>query len=452
MSAKTRARETYVCESCGATALQWMGQCPSCEAWDTLARRQAPLAGAPAGDAVSPLRLSEIDDAEAPRVPTGIAELDRVLGGGLVPGSLVLLGGEPGIGKSTLALQVLGSLAGELDVLLVTGEESPRQVRGRARRIGPACDAIAVLAETRLEAVISAILGQRPTVCVIDSVQTLMSDAVEAGPGSVPQVRQATAELMRLAKSEGVAIILIGQVTKDGALAGPRTLEHLVDCVLTFESAAGGDYRLLRAVKNRFGSVNETGTFEMCAEGLVEVDDPSGIFLSDGAARMGSCVYCAVEGTRVVPLEIEALVTPTSIVPPRRAAVGIDKGRLAQVIAVLTRHAGLSLGDHDIFVSVAGGAKATDPASDLAIALAIASAHRGAPLAARTAAFGELGLTGAVRPVSHVARRLAAAETHGMDAAVVPVPVPEGASALPERVEPVVGIRDALAAGFAAAR
>lgn len=451
MSAKTRARETFVCDGCGATALQWMGQCPSCEAWDTLVRRQAPAAGVAVG-AATPRRLSDIEDGEAPRLPTGVGELDRVLGGGIVPGSLVLLGGEPGIGKSTLALQVLAELSSRCDVLLVTGEESPRQVRGRGRRLGPSCDAVSVLAEIRLEAVVAAIHEHRPAVCVIDSVQTLMSDAVEAGPGSVPQVRQATAELMRLAKSEGVAIILIGQVTKDGALAGPRTLEHLVDCVLTFETAAGGDFRLLRAAKNRFGSVNETGTFEMRAEGLVEVEDPAGIFLTGGAARVGSCVYCAVEGSRIVPLEIEALVAPTAIVPPRRAAVGIDKGRLAQVIAVLTRHGGLSLGDQDIFVSVAGGARATDPASDLAIALAIAGAHRGVPLAARTAACGELGLTGAVRPVSHVARRLAAATTHGMEAAVVPDPVPEGASALPGRVEPVAGIRDALAAAFAAAR
>lgn len=434
-------------------ALQWMGRCPACDEWDTLVKRQGAAAAVPIAGASTPVRLADVDDAEAPRLATGVSELDRVLGGGIVPGSLVLLGGEPGIGKSTLALQVLAELAGDVSVLLVTGEESPQQVRGRARRLGPGCDNVSVLAETRLEAVTAAILEHRPTVCVIDSVQTLMSDAVEAGPGSVPQVRQATADLMRLAKAEGVAIILIGQVTKDGALAGPRTLEHLVDCVLTFETAAGGDYRLLRAVKNRFGSVNETGTFEMCAEGLVEVDDPAGIFLTDGSARVGSCVFCSVEGSRIVPLEIEALVTPTGVVPPRRAAVGIDKARLAQVIAVLTRHGGLSLGDQDIFVSVAGGARATDPACDLAIALAIAGAHRGAPLAARTAAFGELGLTGAVRPVSHVARRLTAAAAHGMDAALVPHPVPEGApSARPDRVEPVAGVRDALAAGFAAAR
>ena len=452
MSARTRARETFVCDDCGATALQWLGQCPSCGAWDTLTRRRTPAAGAPPADARGPQRLSEIEDAEAPRISTGVGELDRVLGGGLVPGSLVLLGGEPGIGKSTLALQVLASLAGTAGVLLITGEESPLQVRGRARRIGSGWDAISVLAETRLEAVTAAIVAERPAVCVIDSIQTLASEAVEAGPGSVPQVRMATAEMMRLAKAEGVAIVLIGQVTKDGALAGPRTLEHLVDCVLTFESAAGGDYRLLRAAKNRFGSVNETGTFEMRPEGLVEVEDPAGIFLTDGAPRIGSCVWCAVEGSRVVPLEIEALVAPTGVVPPRRAAVGIDKGRLAQVIAVLTRHAGLSLGDQDVFVSVAGGGRATDPSADLAIALAIAGAHRGAPLAARTAAFGEIGLTGAIRPVSHVARRLTAAATHGMDAALVPDPVPEGASALPERVEPVAGIRDALAAAFAAAR
>ena len=373
-------------------------------------------------------RLADLTDETPDRMSTGISELDRVLGGGLVPGSLVLLGGEPGIGKSTLVLQALANIAVNGRAMLVTGEESPIQVRGRAERIEGDCGPVQVLAETRLEAVLAAVEAHRPTVCAIDSVQTLHSDALDGVPGAPNQVRQATAELMRLAKEQGVTIILVGQVTKDGGLAGPRTLEHLVDCVLSFEGDDLRAHRVLRATKNRFGSTNETGLFEMRPAGLVCVDDPTRLYLAEAGDRVGSCVFPAIEGSRAVLVEVQALVGPTEIVPPRRVAIGVDRTRLAQVIAVLSRHAGVRLGDADVFVSVAGGARAMDPAADLAMALAVTSAHRGMPLASGTVAFGELGLTGAVRPAGHGVRRLAAAAAHGMRAAVTPPAEPGGES------------------------
>jgi DNA repair protein RadA/Sms len=374
-----------------------------------------------------------------------------VLGGGLVPGSLVLLGGEPGIGKSTLVLQALAHLAIAGRALLVTGEESPVQVRGRAERLSCDCGPIEVLAETRLEAVIAAVEAHRPDVVAIDSVQTLHSDLMEGVPGAPNQVRQATVELMRVAKERGVTVMLVGQVTKDGGLAGPRTLEHLVDCVLSFEGDDLRAHRVLRATKNRFGSTNETGLFEMRPEGLVSVDDPTRLYLAEAGERVGSCVFPAIEGSRALLVEVQALVGPTEIVPPRRVAIGVDRTRLAQTIAVLSRHAGVRLGDADVFVSVAGGARALDPAADLAMALAITSAHRGVPLVAGTAAFGELGLTGAVRPVGHGARRLAAAAAHGMEAVVMPPSDRDrepGAPA-PRVRHAVAGVQEALASAFA---
>lgn len=409
--------------------------------------------GAPAarlaavGPAPAIARLGDLDDRAAPRRPTGIAELDRVLGGGLVAGSLVLIGGEPGIGKSTLVLQALASIRrSSARVLLVTGEESLQQVRARAERLEADCAPIEVLAETRLEAVVAALEAHAPDVCAIDSVQTLRADALDGVPGAPAQVRLATAELMRVAKERGVTILLVGQVTKDGGLAGPRTLEHLVDCVLSFEGDDLRAHRVLRATKNRFGSTNETALFEMGATGLTAVEDPTDVYLAEAGERVGSCVFPAIEGSRALLVEVQALVGPTEIVPPRRVAIGVDRTRLAQVIAVLGRHAGLALGDQDVFVSVAGGARAMDPAADLAVALAVASAHRGRPLAARTVAFGELGLTGAVRPAGHAGRRLAAAAAHGMEVAVMP-PAEGGAeprAARPPRLREVTGVREAL--------
>ena len=450
--APSRARAVYMCGACGQQAPRWLGRCPSCGEWGTVAE-EAPPSGrrAALGPAPEAPRLADLVDAVPERLATAIGELDRVHGGGMVPGSLVLLGGEPGIGKSTLVLQALASLEAPERAMLVTGEESPVQVRGRADRLRVDCGAIRVLAETRLEAILSAIEALEPQVCAVDSVQTIHSDAVEGAPGAPNQVRQVTVELMRVAKERGVTILLVGQVTKDGGLAGPRTLEHLVDCVLSFEGDDLRAHRVLRATKNRFGSTNETGVFEMGATGLESVDDPTRLYLAEAGERVGSCIFPAIEGSRSLLVEVQALVGHTEVVPPRRVAVGVDRTRLAQIIAVLSRHGGLRLGDADVFVSVAGGARAIDPAADLAIALAVASAYRGVPVASGTAAFGELGLTGAVRPAGHAVRRLAAAAGHGIEAAIMP-PGRTGAhpgSPAPPVLRAVPGVQEALDAAFA---
>ena len=449
--APSRARAVYMCGACGQQAPRWLGRCPSCGEWGTVAEEAPAARRGPLGPAPEVPRLAELRDAAPDRLATGISELDRVLGGGLVPGSLVLIGGEPGIGKSTLVLQALASLAAPERAMLVTGEESPVQVRGRAERLSVDCGPIRVLAETRLEAALDAIEALAPEVCAVDSVQTLHSEAVEGAPGAPSQVRQVTVELMRVAKERGVTIVLVGQVTKDGGLAGPRTLEHLVDCVLSFEGDDLRAHRVLRATKNRFGSTNETGVFEMGPRGLEPVEDPTRLYLAEAGERVGSCVFPAIEGSRALLVEVQALVGHTDVVPPRRVAVGVDRTRLAQIIAVLSRHGGLRLGDADVFVSVAGGARAIDPAADLAIALAVASAHRGVPVAAGTAAFGELGLTGAVRPAGHAVRRLAAAAGHGIEAAIMPPGRTGGdpASPAPPVIRAVPGVQEALDAAFA---
>ena len=419
--ARARPQSVHVCQECGSTHPRWVGRCSSCGAWGSVVEgvRDAGLTrtGAPA---VRPVRLGDLSLAPAVRIRTGVDELDRVLGGGLVPGSLVLIAGEPGIGKSTLVLQALAGIAADRSVLLVTGEESLAQVHARGERIAADTDHVALLAESRLEYVVEAITEHAPAVCVVDSIQTLVSDAAEGTIGSVSQIRQATGALMRVAKERDVVVVLVGHVTKDGGLAGPRMLEHMVDCVITFEGEEMRAHRVLRATKNRYGSINETGVLEMHADGLVSVDDPTGLFLAEVGERVGSCVFPVVQGSRAVLVEIQALVGQTEIVPPRRVAVGVDRTRLAQVIAVLSRHAGFRLGDQDVFVTVAGGARAVDPAADLAMALAIASAHRGTPLAAGSAAFGEIGLTGGIRPTGHWGRRLGAIGAHGLTLAVVP--------------------------------
>jgi DNA repair protein RadA/Sms len=448
--AQARPRIVYSCGACGAQAPRWVGRCATCGEWGTVAEEAAPVAAprrGPLGPVPVVTRLADLVDDVPARRSTGIGELDRVLGGGLVPGSLVLLGGEPGIGKSTLVLQALASIAASGRAMLVTGEESAVQVRGRAERLDADCGPVQVLAETRLEGVLAAIEAHRPDVCAIDSVQTLHSDAVEGAPGAPNQVRAVTADLMRAAKESGVTVLLVGQVTKDGGLAGPRTLEHLVDCVLSFEGDDMRAHRVLRATKNRFGSTNETGIFEMRASGLESVEDPTRLYLAEAGERVGSCVFPAVEGTRALLVEVQALVGPTEIVPPRRVAIGVDRTRLAQVIAVLSRHAGVRLGDADVFVSVAGGAQALD----LAIALAITSAHRGIPVVPGAAAFGELGLTGAVRPSGHGVRRLAAMAAHGLEVAVAPPREIGGetGSPSPEHVHAVAGVREALEVAFA---
>jgi DNA repair protein RadA/Sms len=373
-----------------------------------LAEALPPRAGRVARNAQprTPLRLVDVVADEAERLSTGVPELDRVLGGGLVPASLVLVGGEPGVGKSTLLLAALGAISRERRALLITGEESVAQVKLRAARLG-GCDEVEILAETELEAVCETLDRERPDVCVIDSVQTLWSAEIGSAPGSVSQVREAAARLLRVAKEAGVATFLVGHVTKDGSVAGPRVLEHLVDCVLQFEGDRYHAHRILRAVKNRFGSTNELGVFEMTGAGLVGVPDPSEIFGKTHPGEIGAAVTCTLEGTRPLLLEIQALVAPTDLAMPRRVGTGVDPKRLAMIVAVLGRHAGLTLGAADVFVNVAGGVRIDEPGADLGIALAIASAAKGVPVRNKVAVFGEIGLTGRLRVAAQADRRVA---------------------------------------------
>ncbi len=379
-------------------------------------------AGGP-GRALKPVTLADVEAPKVARLQTGIGELDRVLGGGLVPGSLVLIGGSPGIGKSTLTSGALGNLqAAGRRTLYVSGEESAAQVKLRAERLGPSALSVPIVAETDLDAVLATLEAERPDVCVIDSVQVLYDSALTGAPGSVGQVREVAGRIMRVAKQRGIATLLVGHVTKEGSLAGPRVLEHLVDCVLSFEGERERTYRTLRALKNRFGSTNEVGVFEMADQGLVEVEDASQRFVSEATRAPGSVVLCAMEGSRPLLVEVQALVAPSELVPPRRVANGVDRNRLALVLAVLARHAGIGFGTSDVFVSVAGGVRVDEPGADLAIALALASAAKGIEPASDQplAAFGELGLTGELRHVAHADRRLAEAAKFGLSAVVRP--------------------------------
>jgi DNA repair protein RadA/Sms len=378
-----------------------------------------PRGGKAARTARAPLRLVDVVAEEAERIPTGVPELDRVLGGGLVPASLVLVGGEPGVGKSTLLLNALGAISQTRRALLVTGEESVAQVKLRAARLG-GCDAVEILAETELDAVCATLEAERPGVCVIDSVQTLWSQEVGSAPGSVSQVREAASRLLRVAKESGIAIFLIGHVTKDGAVAGPRVLEHLVDCVLQFEGDRYNAHRILRAVKNRFGRANELGVFEMTGAGLVGVPDPSEVFGRTHGGEVGAAVTCTLEGTRPLLLEIQALVAPTDLAMPRRVGTGVDPKRLAMIVAVLSRHAGLPLGGADVFVNVAGGVRIDEPGADLGIALAIASAAKGVPVREGLAAFAEIGLTGRLRPATQTDRRVEECRKFGCETVLGP--------------------------------
>jgi DNA repair protein RadA/Sms len=451
----------HVCQSCGHEALTWTGRCPGCGEWNTLVETAAPAAGRRgaggggargrqgegAAGAARAIPLREVKPPETARLRTGIAELDRVLGGGLVPGSLVLLGGAPGIGKSTLTAMALGNLcAAGRDVLYVTGEESAAQVRLRAERLGERALDVPALAETSLAAVLGALEAGRPEVCVVDSIQTMHGEEAGGAPGSVGQVRECAAALMEAGKRRGTAIVLVGHVTKEGAVAGPRVLEHLVDCVLLFEGERERSYRTVRALKNRFGATSEVGVFEMRSGGLTEVADPSARFVGEASAAPGSCVLCAMEGTRPLLVEVQALVAPTEIVPPRRVATGIDRNRLAMVIAVLARHGGPQLGGADVFVNVAGGVRVDEPGADLAVAIAFDSAHRAgepAPAGRPLACFGEIGLTGELRHVGHPERRIVEALKFGLG----PVLGPES----PEAIEGLAG-HGTLRAALRAAR
>jgi DNA repair protein RadA/Sms len=393
----------HACTECGTVSGRWFGRCPGCGAFGTLVEERI---GAPHAATARPLlRLVDVEADEAERIPTGVDELDRVLGGGLVPASLVLVGGEPGVGKSTLLLSALTAVSATRRALLITGEESVAQVKLRADRLGGGGN-VSILAETELDTVCATLERERPAVCVIDSVQTLYAAELGSAPGSVAQVREAAARLLRVAKSAGVATFLVGHVTKDGTVAGPRVLEHLVDCVLQFEGDRYHAHRVLRSVKNRFGSTNELGVFEMTGAGLVGVPDPSALFGRSEPGEVGAAVACTLEGTRPILLEIQALVTPTDLAMPRRVATGVDPKRLAMIVAVLARHGGLPLGGADVFVNVAGGVRIDEPGADLGIALAIASAARSVPVRDGLAAFGEVGLTGRLRPATQGQRRI----------------------------------------------
>jgi DNA repair protein RadA/Sms len=442
-------------------ALAWTGRCPGCGEWNTLIETLRPQAGASGrrsgqrrrdaprtGGAGRPVPLREVEAPAIPRLLTEVVELDRVLGGGLVPGSLVLLGGSPGIGKSTLTGMALANLcAAGRRVLYVSGEESAAQVRLRAERLGEDALGVPVLAETSVESVLATLEAERPDACVVDSIQTLHVEGMTGAPGSVGQVREAAGAIMEVAKRLGTAVALVGHVTKDGTVAGPRALEHLVDCVLMFEGERERSFRTLRALKNRFGATSEVGVFEMRSGGLVEVADPSARFVGEASEAAGSCVLCAMEGTRPLLVEVQALVAPTEVVPPRRVATGIDRNRLAMILAVLARHGGPSLASADVFVNVAGGVRVDEPGADLAVALALASAHRGEPLRGGggkpLACFGEVGLTGELRFVAHPERRVAEGLKFGLGPVIAP--------AAGERVEGL-NPQPTLAAALEAAR
>ena len=411
----------FTCSDCGTTSGRWLGKCPGCGAFGTLVEELHGSATEPApARPAQPVPIGEVSVDEAERISTGVSELDRVLGGGLVPASLVLVGGEPGVGKSTLLLTALGAIArGGRRALLVTGEESAAQVSLRAARLGGA-EAVEILAETELDVVCATLESLRPDVCVIDSVQTLHASALGSAPGSVAQVREAAGRLLRVAKEAGVATVLVGHVTKDGAVAGPRVLEHLVDCVLQFEGDRYHEHRILRATKNRFGSTNELGVFEMTAAGLVGVPDPSALFGTTRPGEVGAAVGCVLEGTRPILLEVQALVAPTDLAMPRRVGTGVDPKRLAMIVAVLGRHAGVALASADVFVNVAGGVRIEEPGADLAVALAIASAARGTPVREGLAVFGEIGLTGRLRQASQAERRLEECAKLGVATVVAP--------------------------------
>ncbi len=414
----------YVCGECGGQSPKWQGQCPHCLAWNSLSeavaeprtRRFQALA---ASGTVQ--RLSEVQARETPRIATGLAEFDRVLGGGLVEGGVVLIGGDPGIGKSTLLLQALANLARLRPTLYVSGEESADQIALRANRLGLEGADIPILTEIRLEAILATLREARPEVAVIDSIQTLYTEALQSAPGSVSQVRECAQELTRHAKQQGTALIFVGHVTKEGALAGPRVLEHIVDTVLYFEGDTGSSFRLVRAFKNRFGAVNELGVFAMTDKGLKGVSNPSALFLNRSEHEApGSCVVVTQEGTRPLLVEIQALVDASHAPNPRRLTVGLDPNRLAMLLAVLHRHGGLACHDQDVFVNAVGGVRISEPAADLAVLMAVVSSLRNKPLPHKLAVFGEVGLAGEIRPVQRGQERLKEAAKLGFEHILAP--------------------------------
>jgi DNA repair protein RadA/Sms len=422
-----KAKTVFTCTECGGQALKWQGQCPHCNAWNTMVETVAEPAKATGhrfASANAPseaVALSDVEARDFPRLPTLIGEFDRVLGGGLVEGGVVLIGGDPGIGKSTLLLQAAARLAEQVPVLYVSGEESAQQVSLRAKRLGVNAAKVKLLAEIELERIQPALSAAKPKVAILDSIQTLYSSALTSAPGSVAQVRECAAQLTRYAKQSGTTVVLVGHVTKEGALAGPRVLEHMVDTVLYFEGDTHTSFRLIRAFKNRFGAVNEIGVFAMTEKGLREVTNPSALFLSHHAAGVpGSCVMVTQEGTRPLLVELQALVDDSHGAGPKRLTVGLELNRLAMLLAVLHRHAGIACFDRDVFVNAVGGVRIAEPGADLAVTLAIVSSFRDRPLPERHVVFGEVGLAGEVRPVQRGQERLKEAAKLGFTHAIIP--------------------------------
>ena len=454
-----KAKTIYSCTNCGAQFPKWTGQCQDCGDWNTLQEEAAPVKTAGAGAKAarfegfapkgSVQKLQTVSVQGTPRFDSGMAELDRVLGGGLVPGSVILIGGDPGIGKSTLILQSLSLLSAEKRTLYVTGEESAEQIALRARRLGVQDADLDLLADNQLESIIDTALTHRPEILVVDSIQTLYTDTLQSAPGSVAQVRETASRLVRFGKQTQTIVVLVGHVTKEGALAGPRVLEHMVDTVLYFEGERNSSFRVIRAIKNRFGAVNEIGVFAMTDTGLKEVSNPSAMFIrrsQDDAT--GSVVLVSQEGTRPLLVEVQSLVDQTSLANPRRVTVGLDNQRLAMLLAVLNRHAGLSLYDQDVFVNVIGGVKVHEPAADLAILLSVLSSFKNRPLEHDLAVFGEIGLTGEIRPVQRGLDRIKEVEKLGFRRLIIPAGNQAGVKSSQVEILPVKTISQAIGLAF----
>ena len=434
-----KQKTVFYCTACGNESPKWAGRCSACGAWNTMQEHIAkPVApgrakSAPVGMSRTPRKLSQVDSGDEIRFLTGMGELDRVLGGGAVEGSLVLVGGAPGIGKSTLLLQICANICQNRRVLYVSGEESERQLKLRAERLGVSSEELYILSETRMSELLAAVETVKPDILIADSIQTLYNEANESSPGSVSQVKDCTMSLMTVSKQEGLTVFVVGHINKDGAIAGPKVLEHMVDCVLLFEGDQHSSYRLLRAAKNRFGSTNEIGVFEMIDSGLIEVPNPSKMLLQGRPENApGSCVACVMEGSRPVLAEIQALVTKTSFNVPRRAADGFDFNRAVLMLAVAEKRGGLALGTFDAYLNVVGGLRLDEPAADLPLILAVASVYRDRPIPPTLAAIGEVGLTGEVRAVNHLSQRLQEVSRLGFKQCVIPrygsdkVEIPEG--------------------------